>query len=222
MSRRPTKIPAEWIVKEGNLPDNVTPENSKLKDPEERQRIARVFARGLTEPSGYVLPIQRWQAQASAGRVGAARNGRRAEARSILCRATARSAIACRSAPCPTCRRRRFPMSFRPIRPPRASRCPPFEAPQRGAQRVASFAAAEVGPGGAGAGRTDARRHQRRGAHRDLGRGARRAPQRVHAAGRAARGLSRADRRGRDGGGEPRAAAAHRGLSRRPSTRAST
>ncbi len=57
--------PAEWIVKEGNLPENVTPENSKLKDPEERQRIARVFARGLTEPSGYVLPIQRWQAQAS-------------------------------------------------------------------------------------------------------------------------------------------------------------
>ena len=57
--------PAEWIVKEGNLPENVTPENSKLKDPEERQRIARVFARGLTEPSGFVLPIQRWQAQAS-------------------------------------------------------------------------------------------------------------------------------------------------------------
>ncbi len=57
--------PAEWIVKEGNLPENVTPENSKLKDPEERQRIARVFGRGLTEPSGFVLPIQRWQAQAS-------------------------------------------------------------------------------------------------------------------------------------------------------------
>ncbi len=56
--------PAEWIVKEGNLPENVTPENSKLKDPEERYRIARVFGRGLTEPSGYVLPIQRWQAKA--------------------------------------------------------------------------------------------------------------------------------------------------------------
>ncbi len=60
--------PAEWIVKEGNLPENVTPENSKLKDPEERYRIAKVFARGLTEPSGYVLPIQRWQARAGGPR----------------------------------------------------------------------------------------------------------------------------------------------------------
>ncbi len=57
--------PAEWIVKEGNLPENVTPQNSKLKDPEERNRIARVFERGLTTPSGYVLPVQRWQSKAS-------------------------------------------------------------------------------------------------------------------------------------------------------------
>ncbi len=58
--------PANWILKEGNLPENVTPENSKLKDAEERTRIARVFGRGLTEPTGYVLPIQRWQAKAPA------------------------------------------------------------------------------------------------------------------------------------------------------------
>ncbi len=57
--------PAEWIVKEGNLPENVTPENSALKDPEERNRIARVFGRGLTEPSGMVLPVQRWQTRAA-------------------------------------------------------------------------------------------------------------------------------------------------------------
>ena len=57
--------PAEWIIKEANLPENVTPQNSKLEDPEERHRIARVFARGLTEPSGFVLPIQRWQAKSS-------------------------------------------------------------------------------------------------------------------------------------------------------------
>jgi uncharacterized protein (DUF2126 family)/transglutaminase-like putative cysteine protease len=57
--------PAHWILKESALPENVTPENSRLKDAEERNRIARVFGRGLNEPSGYVLPIQRWQAKAS-------------------------------------------------------------------------------------------------------------------------------------------------------------
>ncbi len=57
--------PAEWILKESNLPPNVTPEDSRLKNPEDRARFARVFARGLTEPSGYVLPVQRWQARAS-------------------------------------------------------------------------------------------------------------------------------------------------------------
>ncbi|PJE32340.1 hypothetical protein PSM7751_01778 [Pseudooceanicola marinus] len=60
--------PAEWILKEAQLPDNVTPQNSKLKNPEERNRIVRVFERGLTKPSGHVLPIQRWQGRSSSGR----------------------------------------------------------------------------------------------------------------------------------------------------------
>jgi uncharacterized protein (DUF2126 family)/transglutaminase-like putative cysteine protease len=60
--------PAEWIIKEGNLPDNVDPSNSKLEDPEERSRIARVFERGLTTPSGHILPIQAWNAKASGHR----------------------------------------------------------------------------------------------------------------------------------------------------------
>ena len=52
--------PAEWLVKEAKLPDNVTPENSRLEDPEERHRIAAVFDRGLTHPVGFVLPVQPW------------------------------------------------------------------------------------------------------------------------------------------------------------------
>ncbi|MBI1219580.1 MAG: IMP dehydrogenase [Rhodobacteraceae bacterium] len=56
--------PAEWLVKEANLPPNVTPANSKLEDTEARHRIAQVFDRGLTVPSGFVLPVQSAQARA--------------------------------------------------------------------------------------------------------------------------------------------------------------
>ncbi|QQA41694.1 DUF2126 domain-containing protein [Pelagovum pacificum] len=60
--------PGEWLLKEANLPPNVTPENSELKDAEARARIAKVFANGLTEPRGYVLPVQRWQGRATGQR----------------------------------------------------------------------------------------------------------------------------------------------------------
>ncbi|MDB5484206.1 MAG: transglutaminase-like, partial [Tardiphaga sp.] len=55
--------PNHWLQKEAGLPPNVDPGDSKLTDPEERARMARVFDQGLNVPKGFVLPIQRWQAE---------------------------------------------------------------------------------------------------------------------------------------------------------------
>jgi uncharacterized protein (DUF2126 family)/transglutaminase-like putative cysteine protease len=54
--------PSHWLQKEALLPPNVDPSDSKLSDPEERARMARVFDQGLNVPKGFVLPIQRWNA----------------------------------------------------------------------------------------------------------------------------------------------------------------
>lgn len=61
--------PAEYIMAENALPNNVTPDNSEIDDPVERARMARIFSQGLSKPAAFVVPIQPAQADASSGRV---------------------------------------------------------------------------------------------------------------------------------------------------------
>ena len=60
--------PWHFMEKERRLPENLDPSDSKLDDPLERDRLARVFERGLSKPAGYVLPLQRWNAKEGARR----------------------------------------------------------------------------------------------------------------------------------------------------------
>ena len=49
-----------WFLwKESRLPANVLAEGNKLKDPQTRDRLARVFAQGLASQVGSVLPLRR-------------------------------------------------------------------------------------------------------------------------------------------------------------------
>jgi uncharacterized protein (DUF2126 family) len=82
------------MLKEGNLPENVDPVEPQAERPGRARRMARVFERGLTTPSGYVLPVQRWNARASGALDQEKWKLRRGKL--FLAPATARSAIACR------------------------------------------------------------------------------------------------------------------------------
>jgi uncharacterized protein (DUF2126 family) len=48
-----------YLWKEARLPANVDPLDNRLKDPVERKRITRLFAQGVNQIAGYVLPL-RW------------------------------------------------------------------------------------------------------------------------------------------------------------------
>jgi uncharacterized protein (DUF2126 family)/transglutaminase-like putative cysteine protease len=54
--------PVHHLLREQALPPNVDVLDSRLSDPEERARLARVFSRGLGTVVGHALPVQRWNA----------------------------------------------------------------------------------------------------------------------------------------------------------------
>ena len=51
--------PIHYLSREGQLPVNVDPLDNRLDDPEERDRLRRLFERGLGTETGYVLPLRR-------------------------------------------------------------------------------------------------------------------------------------------------------------------
>ncbi|HVA68348.1 MAG TPA: transglutaminase family protein [Candidatus Binataceae bacterium] len=53
--------PLFYVQRERQLPINIDPVDNRLEDASERERIRRVFERGVNTPVGYVLPVQRGQ-----------------------------------------------------------------------------------------------------------------------------------------------------------------
>ncbi len=51
--------PVYYLQKERQLPVNVDPVDNRLSDAGERERLRRVFERGLDTPTGFVLPVER-------------------------------------------------------------------------------------------------------------------------------------------------------------------
>ena len=60
--------PADILIREGELPINLDPEDPKLKSSEERRTLARALEQGVGAPKGFVIPIQAAQTENKQGR----------------------------------------------------------------------------------------------------------------------------------------------------------
>ena len=59
--------PADRMLKQGLIPENIDLSDPKIDDARERARILSLFDSYAGKPAGYVLPLQRWTAQAKPG-----------------------------------------------------------------------------------------------------------------------------------------------------------
>ena len=59
--------PLDRMLRQGLVPDNFDPSDPKIDDPHERARLLKLFDSQLGAPKGFVLPLQRWTAQAKPG-----------------------------------------------------------------------------------------------------------------------------------------------------------
>jgi hypothetical protein len=177
--------PALLGRKEGALPDNVDAEGFETGRAEERAALARVFERGLRQ-AARLRPADPALEQGRGDGLALARSLDLRAASCSWCRATRRSATACRSAACRSAARD-YPHIHPGARP-----FEPRDRPaglRQGRRHAAAGAEAISGLFTA--------EDPRRRAHRASSRAARRGAVRLHAAGREGRGLSRTDRRRR-------------------------
>ena len=109
-----TRTRVYYLQREHQLPVNVDPGRQPTRRPDERERLRRVFERGLGTPVGYVLPLQRGcgpqRARVADRTVDAARaasvpDPRRFAGRSCACRW--KPAVVATAEDCAQCSRRR-------------------------------------------------------------------------------------------------------------------
>ena len=59
--------PVDRMLKHGLVPKNIDLRNPKLDDPLVRARMLKILDERLSEPAGFVVPLQRWTADAKSG-----------------------------------------------------------------------------------------------------------------------------------------------------------